>query len=90
LLLPFANRIRGKLMPDGCTIRTKILDRDVSVPADWHGSHPGAEKCVMHGLILAAGMEVVHATSDHVETTLNAGHFEGRLPAWPSRRNRCR
>jgi aldose 1-epimerase len=76
LLLPFANRIRGELMPDGCTIRTKILDRDVLLPADWHGSHPGAEKCAMHGLILAAGMDVTHASAQHIKATLNAGNFE--------------
>ena len=77
LLLPFANRIRGKLMPDGCTIQTKILNRDVLLPADWHGSHPGAEKCAMHGLILAAGMHVTDATPDQVKATLNAGDFDG-------------
>src|SRR4051812_7118528 len=77
LLLPFANRIRGKLMPDGCTIRTKILDRDVLLPADWRGSHPAADKCAIHGLILAAGMELMDVTSDHVKATLNAGDFDG-------------
>jgi galactose mutarotase-like enzyme len=77
LLLPFANRIRGELMPDGSTIRTKILEHDVLLPADWHGSHPGAEKCAMHGLILGAGMDVTHATPDYVKATLNAGDFDG-------------
>jgi aldose 1-epimerase len=77
LLLPFANRIRGELMPDGCTIRTKILDRDVLVPADWHGSRPGAEKCAMHGLILAAGMQVTEVSREHVQAMLNAGDFDG-------------
>src|SRR3954464_7797638 len=77
LLVPFANRIRGKLMPDGCTIRTKILDRDVLLPADWRGSHPAADKCAIHGLILSAGMELMDVTSDHVKATLNAGDFDG-------------
>jgi len=77
LLLPFANRIRGELMPDGCTIRTKILDRDVLLPADWHGSRPGAEKCALHGLILAAGLHLTHVNTDYVKATLNAGDFDG-------------
>lgn len=39
LLLPFANRIRGRLLPDGCTLDTEILGRNVRLPADWHGKH---------------------------------------------------
>jgi len=77
LLLPFANRIRGELMPDGCTLRTKVLGSEVLLPADWHGSHPGAEKCAMHGLILASGMDVTDGSSDYVKATLNAGDFGG-------------
>ena len=52
ILLPFANRIRGRLLPDGGAIETKVLDKDIRLPADWHGKRPGAEKCAMHGLIL--------------------------------------
>ncbi len=77
LLVPFANRIRGRLLPDGCTIETKILNRDVRLPADWHGKHPGAEKCAMHGLILASKMDVVERSDEHVTATLDAGDFEG-------------
>jgi len=52
LLVPFANRIRGRLLPDGCALDTDLLGRTVRLPADWQGKHPGAEKCAIHGLIL--------------------------------------
>ncbi|MDQ2901475.1 MAG: aldose 1-epimerase [Acidobacteriota bacterium] len=77
LLLPFANRIRGKLLPDGSEIETKVLGRDIRLPADWHGKEPGAEKCAMHGLILASKMDVIDVTDDRVTATLQAGDFGG-------------
>lgn len=76
ILLPFANRIRGKLQPDGRAIETKILHRDVRLPADWSGKHPGAEKCSMHGLILASKMTIAEMSDDHVIATLDAGDFD--------------
>jgi aldose 1-epimerase len=84
LLLPFANRIRGKLMSDGRTLETKILGQDVRLPADWHGKDKGAEKCAMHGLMLAASMKVVDATPDHAKATLEAGDFDDH---WLSQTN---
>ncbi|MGI8992090.1 MAG: aldose 1-epimerase [Bryobacteraceae bacterium] len=77
LLLPFANRIRGKLLPGGRTIETRVLGRDIHLPADWHGKEPGAEKCAMHGLILASKMDVVDVSDVHVKATLQAGDFDG-------------
>jgi aldose 1-epimerase len=76
ILLPFANRIRGCLLPDGCAIETRILDREIRLPADWHGKQLGAEKCAMHGLILASKMDVAEVSDDHVITTLDAGNFD--------------
>ena len=43
LLIPFANRIRGRQQPDG-TLVTRILGRDVRLPANWRGKHAGAER----------------------------------------------
>src|SRR5215210_4515460 len=37
ILVPFANRIRGELSPDGRTVRTRIGDRSVHLPANWGG-----------------------------------------------------
>jgi aldose 1-epimerase len=76
ILLPFANRIRGRPLPGGCAIETKILDRDIRLPADWHGKHPGAEKCAMHGLILASKFDIAEIADDHVIATLDAGNFD--------------
>src|SRR6201746_1462778 len=52
VLIPFANRIRGRLSSDGQTITTRILDREVTLPANFGGRRPGAERVAMHGLIL--------------------------------------
>jgi aldose 1-epimerase len=77
ILLPFANRIRGKVLPDGCTLETRILGHDVRLPADWQGKSPGSEKCAIHGLILASKMDVIEADGNHVVATLEAGDFGG-------------
>jgi galactose mutarotase-like enzyme len=81
ILLPFANRIRGRLLPGGCAIETRMLDRDIRLPADWHGKRPDAEKCAMHGLMLASKMDVAEVSDDHVTAILDAGDFDGH---WPS------
>jgi len=76
ILLPFANRIRGRLLPGSRAIETKILDRDIRLPADWEGKHQGAQKCAIHGLILASQMNVAEVYDDHVVATLDAGDFD--------------
>jgi aldose 1-epimerase len=53
-LLPYPNRIRGKLSADGKTIETTIAGKDWKLPANWAGKNPGAERHAMHGLILTA------------------------------------
>lgn len=81
ILLPWANRIRGKLSRDGKTIRTKVLGHTVNLPANWSGKAPGAEKHSIHGLMLAAKMDSVAVDSnvDHAEVTADwhAGNFGG-------------
>jgi len=76
ILLPFANRIRGQLLAEGSAIETKILDEHVRLPADWHGRRPGAEKCAIHGLILASKFDIANISDDYVVATLDAGNFE--------------
>jgi aldose 1-epimerase len=86
ILVPYANRIRGKLSPDGKTLETEIAGKPVTLPANWSGKNPGAEKHAIHGMILDAKFEDVKITSNaresHVEGTLHAGDFEGH---WFSR-----
>jgi len=83
LLIPYGNRIRGKLLPDGKSLETTIMGKTVILPANW--SSKGAaegEKVAMHGLILNSRMNEVniHAdTSQSKVTAINkAGDFDGR------------
>lgn len=82
ILLPYANRIRGILSPDGKTIETGILGRRVRLPANAGGRRPGTERYAMHGLILASRAgEVRQQTTDEadsVSATFRAGDFGGR------------
>ena len=81
ILLPFANRIRGKLSPDGKTITATVAGRTVTLPANWSGSSPGAEKHAIHGLMLRSRfLHVItrNGTQDSAVTAdLDAGNFDG-------------
>lgn len=80
-LLPYPNRIRGKLSPDGKTISATIAGHKVLLPANWHGQKPGAEVHAMHGLILTSKFEDVKTHNGPDESTvsglLHAGNFGG-------------
>lgn len=80
-LVPYANRIRGKLSNDGQTIETMIAGKKVQLPANWQGKNPGAEKHSMHGLILGSAFQDVQhqdgAQESSVSGTLHAGDFGG-------------
>jgi aldose 1-epimerase len=88
ILVPFANRIRGKLSADKKTITTTILGKTVSLPANFQGKKPHAEIHSIHGLILNRAMDDVtlHSGDDEasVDGTLDAGDFGGR---WLSKSN---
>lgn len=81
LLLPFANRIRGRLDDDGATIATEVLGQTVSLPANWGGQIAGAERYAMHGLTLASQVSDIcrdtSDTSDRVSGSLDVGDFGG-------------
>jgi aldose 1-epimerase len=77
ILLPYANRITGKLDANGKLIRTTILDREVDLPANWHGKNPGAGKYAMHGLILDAKFTDVKQDTSSVSAVFHAGNFGG-------------
>jgi aldose 1-epimerase len=81
ILLPFANRIRGKASPDGNTIVATVAGRTVTLPANWSGSEPGAEKHAIHGLMRRAQFQNVIARNgvhdSAVDASFHAGNFEG-------------
>jgi len=82
ILLPFANRIRGKVSPDGKTITATVAGKTVSLPANWSGEKPGAEKHSIHGLIRNSQFDdVVVRNRDRdstVSADLHAGNFDGQ------------
>jgi aldose 1-epimerase len=82
MLLPFANRVRGRLDPDGKTIDTSVLGRRIRLPANWQGQRPGAERCAMHGLMFDKPVRVTEVRPDFVVAMFDAGGFNGH---WPSR-----
>lgn len=86
ILAPFANRIPGTRSPDDETITTRVGGRTVTLPANWGGKAPGAERYAMHGLLLGARVgDVQRETTgarDVVRARYDAGDFGGR---WTSR-----
>lgn len=86
VLIPYANRIRGKLSADGRTITTRILGREVTLPANSGGRRPGAEQYAMHGLVLDSRVGSLERRTtereDVLRGTLQAGDFGW---GWPSR-----
>lgn len=86
ILAPFANRIGGTRSRDGTTITTRIAERTVTLPANWGGKAPGAERYAMHGLLLGARVRDVQRETtkvgDVVRARYDAGDFGGY---WPSR-----
>jgi aldose 1-epimerase len=81
ILLPFANRIRGQLSPDGKTITATVAGKTVTLAANWSGNNPGAEKHAIHGLMLSSKFQNVAqqngASESTVSATLHAGNFGG-------------
>jgi aldose 1-epimerase len=86
ILLPFANRIRGKLSSDGKTISATVDGKTVILPANWSGSNPGAEKHSIHGLMRHSKFANVNFQNGEpasvVNAILHAGNFDGH---WQSR-----
>ncbi|MGA7315887.1 MAG: aldose 1-epimerase [Silvibacterium sp.] len=84
-LVPYPNRIRGKLSDDGKTITTEWKGKPITLPANWKGKNPGAEPHAMHGLILASKTDDVKventADGQTLTGTIHAGDFGGH---WPS------
>lgn len=82
ILVPWANRIRGQVAPDGKTVNVNWEGHTLSLPGNTSGRQPGAEKHSMHGLILKAKVTDVRtkkiAGGEQVTGILHAGGFGGR------------
>jgi galactose mutarotase-like enzyme len=80
-LVPYPNRIRGKLSADGKTLTTEWEGHSITLPANNIGTKPGAERHAMHGLILKSKAEEVSVENvpggEEVSGVINAGDFGG-------------
>lgn len=81
-LVPYPNRIRGKVSDDGKTVTTEWHGKQLTLPANFSGKKPGAEKHSIHGLILASKTDDVQvqntADGQTVTGVIHAGNFGGR------------
>jgi len=82
ILVPWANRIRGKVSADGKNIEAQVNGKSISLPANMSAKHADAEKVSIHGLILDAKFQDVNVTKgadgSSVTATLHGGNFDGR------------
>jgi aldose 1-epimerase len=88
MLVPYPNRIRGRVSADGKTITAIVDGHRLSLPANWRGPEPGAESVAMNGLILTSKFQDVREHNGLQESTvfamLHAGDFGGH---WLSQTN---
>jgi len=84
ILLPFANRMRGKPVPGAREIETTVMGKKVKLAANWAGTQPKAEPHANHGFILASGMTSFRTEADDLHAgaiaVLQAGDFSERWP----------
>lgn len=78
-LVPYANRIRGTLSADGQSITTTWQGKMITLPANWGGKLPGAERHSIHGLILQRKADTIQISPDGSSVTaqIHAGSFGG-------------
>lgn len=81
ILVPYANRIRGQVTPDGKSVNVNWEGHTLTLPGNTSGRKPGAEKHAMHGLILKAKVQDVRTRKisggEQVTGILHAGDFGG-------------
>jgi aldose 1-epimerase len=81
-LVPYPNRIRGKLTPDGQNIITQWDGKTLTLPAVWKGKvNPNAELHAIHGLILDRKTDSIEINDlpdgQMVRGVIHAGDFGG-------------
>ena len=80
-LVPYPNRIRGKLSADGSTLTTFWEGHAITLPANNIGKNSGAERHAMHGLILKSKTDAVRVRDipggQEVTGVIHAGSFGG-------------
>jgi galactose mutarotase-like enzyme len=80
-LVPYPNRIRGKLSADGKMLTTEWNGHPITLPANNVGKLPTAERHAMHGLILKAKTDDVQVKKipggEEVTGIIHAGNFGG-------------
>ncbi|MGA3161457.1 MAG: aldose 1-epimerase [Terracidiphilus sp.] len=80
-LVPYPNRIRGKLSADGKTLTTAWQGRPLTLPANFSGKLATAERHAIHGLILKAKTDKIHVKKvpggEQVTGVIHAGDFGG-------------
>ena len=80
-LVPYPNRIIGKLSADGKTVTTEWQGHTIRLPANNVGHNPGAIRHAMHGLILKAKAEDLKVMNipggQQVTGVIHAGDFGG-------------
>ncbi|MGD0858167.1 MAG: aldose 1-epimerase [Terracidiphilus sp.] len=80
-LVPYPNRIRGKLSADGKTVTTEWQGHKLTLPANNIGTMPEAERHAMHGLILKAKTDQISVKKagggQEATGIIHAGDFGG-------------
>ena len=80
-LVPYPNRVRGKLSADGKVLTTEWNGHSITLPANNVGKLPTAERHALHGLILKAKTDDVAVKKipggEEVTGVIHAGNFGG-------------